>query len=359
MIRIIGFESSCDETAVAVVEQNEDGKLTILSNVVASQVDTHRLYGGVVPEIASRAHTEAISALTYQALEEANLSPKDLNAVAVTSHPGLIGALLVAVNFAKSFALAHGLPIYGVDHMRAHVAAAFLAERAPEFPFLAITVSGGHTSLYAVASPSESRLVGSTRDDAIGEAFDKVGRLLGLPYPAGAAFDALAKEGFVEATGEADAAKALALFPKCDFYRDIAYRLPSPALHDGSLDFSFSGLKTAAVNLMHHVKQKNETLPASLFAARYTYEAVSAIARQAEAALLQYNLPAIVLCGGVAANSHLQNALRAICKKHKRDFFVPPLSLCGDNGAMVAAEGCFAYQYATPDTCGLNASAAD
>ncbi len=359
MIRILGFESSCDETAVAVVEQNESGELRILSNVVASQVDTHRLYGGVVPEIASRAHTEAISALTYQALEEAGLTPKDITAVAVTSHPGLIGALLVAVNFAKSFALSYGLPIYSIDHMRAHIASAFLAERAPDFPFLAITVSGGHTSLYAVLSPTESRLVGATRDDAIGEAFDKVGRLLGLPYPAGAAFDSLAKEGLQEATGESDAALALALFPKSPFYRDLTYRLPSPALHDGSLDFSFSGLKTAAVNLMHHLKQKGETLPASLFAARYTYEAVSAIAKKAEEALVQYNLPAIVLCGGVAANSHLRNALRAICEKHKKAFFVPPLSLCGDNGAMVAAEGCFAYQYASPASSGLNASAAD
>ena len=359
MIRILGFESSCDETAVAVVEQDDKGELHILSNIVASQVETHRLYGGVVPEIASRAHTEAISSLTYQALEKAGLTPSDITAVAVTSHPGLIGALLVAVNFAKSFALSYGLPLYGIDHMRAHIASAFLAEKAPTFPFLAITVSGGHTSLYAVSSPTEYKEVGATRDDAIGEAFDKVGRLLGLPYPAGAAFDKLAKEGFIEATGESDPAKALSLFPQSPFYRDLTYRLPSPALHDESLDFSFSGLKTAAVNLMHHLSQKKENLPPALFAARYTYEAVSAVVKKAEEALLRYELPSLVLCGGVAANSHLQNALRALCQKHGRDFFVPPISLCGDNGAMVAAEGCFAYRYGTPVGSELNASAAD
>ncbi|MBQ8908495.1 MAG: tRNA (adenosine(37)-N6)-threonylcarbamoyltransferase complex transferase subunit TsaD [Clostridia bacterium] len=359
MIRILGFESSCDETAVAVVEQGEDGKLRILSSIVASQVDTHRLYGGVVPEIASRAHTEAISALTYEALEAAQLSPKDITAVAVTSHPGLIGALLVAVNFAKSFALAHKLPLYSIDHMRAHIASAFLTEDAPAFPFLAITVSGGHTSLYAVQSPTESRLIGATRDDAIGEAFDKVGRLLGLSYPAGAAFDALAKEGLITATGKTDAAEALAAFPKCDLYRDPLYRLPSPALQGESLDFSFSGLKTAAVNLLHHLSQKGEEPDKAAFAARYTYEAVSAIAKKAAAALDTYALPAVVLCGGVAANSHLRAALSALCKRKKARLYVPPLSLCGDNAAMVAAEGCFAYAYAAPVGSELNASAAD
>ena len=359
MIRILGFESSCDETAVSVVAQEENGKLSVLSNVVASQVETHKLYGGVVPEIASRAHTEAISALTYQALEEAGASPADIDAVAVTTHPGLIGALLVAVNFAKSFALSYNIPLYSIDHMRAHIASAFLLPEPPAFPFMAITVSGGHTSLYAVSSPTDYKQIGATRDDAVGEAFDKIGRLLGLFYPAGAAFDALAKEGFCQATGEADPQKAFSLFPKTDFYKDPFFHLPSPALQDGSLDFSFSGLKTAAVNLLHRIDQTGKVFDKAAFAARYTYEAVSAIVKKTEAAFAAYDFPALVLCGGVAANSHLRGALSLLCQKKKKQFFVPPPSLCGDNGAMVAAEGFFAYRYAAPVGSELNASAAD
>ena len=229
---ILGIESSCDETSAAVVEM-DGGVRRIRSNIVASQIDVHRLYGGVVPEIAGRAHIEAISGVTARALEEAGIPLADVGLVAVTSHPGLIGALLVGVNFAKSLAFANHIPLCGVDHVHAHIAAAYLAHPNLVPPFLGVVLSGGHTSFYLVRDYTDFEEVGSTRDDAAGEAFDKIGRVIGLPYPGGAALDALAH------TGNAD-----------------AYRLPSPALAGDTLDFSFSGLKTAALNLLHTAEQK-------------------------------------------------------------------------------------------------------
>ena len=356
--RIIGFESSCDETAVAILEADESGVLAVLSSVVASQIDTHRLYGGVVPEIASRAHIDAISSLTYEALERARLTPKELSAVAVTSHPGLIGALLVAVNFAKSFAAANGLPLVSVDHMKGHIASAYLLPEAPKPPFLSLAISGGHTAFYRAESYTDYTVIGQTRDDAIGEAFDKIGRIIGIPYPAGAGFDRLACEGFKAATGmESD---YYAAYKKSAAYRDARYRLPSPALADGSLDFSFSGLKTAAINLLHHFEQTGEDFDRALFAARYTYEAVEAVVKKAEAAFLENtHLSALVVSGGVAANSHIRARLAALCKRLGKSLYLPPLSLCGDNGAMIAAQGYYEFVSGKRADSRLNASASD
>ncbi len=357
MTRILGFESSCDETAVSVVEADENGRLRILSNIVASQVETHRLYGGVVPEIAGRAHIEAVSNITYEALDTAKLLPKDIDCVAVTTHPGLIGALLVAVNFAKAFAVQNGIPLVSVDHMKGHIASAYLLPVAPEPPFVALAVSGGHTTFFYVEDHNTYHRIGETRDDAIGEAFDKIGRIIGIPYPAGAGFDRLAREGFVRATGKEES--FFEAFRQCSVYKDPLYKLPSPALSDGSLDFSFSGLKTAAINLLHHYEQTGETLDRALFAARYTYEAVEAVAKKTSTALERYPACPLVVSGGVAANSHLRARLAQICEKQERELFIPPLSLCGDNGAMIAAQGYYEYMSGKREDSSLNASAAD
>ncbi len=352
----LGFESSCDETAVSVVEYT-DGRITVKSDIVASQVETHRVFGGVVPEIAGRAHVEAISRITYEALETAGVTLADITAVAVTSHPGLIGALLVAVNFAKSLAVANGLPLVEVDHMKAHIATAYLTENPPEPVFLAAALSGGHTSVYLVEDYTKYTLIGSTRDDAIGEAFDKIGRLIGIPYPAGAGFDKLAREGFIRATGkETDFWSA---YPGCDAYRDPRHRLPSPALAGDNLDFSFSGLKTAAVNILHHFEQTGEELDHARFAARYTYEAVEGIAKKINMALTAYGGKDLVIAGGVAANSHLRARLAEVAEAHGVRLIVPPLRLCGDNGAMVATQGVYEYLAGARAASNLNARASD
>ena len=249
-MNILAFESSCDETSAAVVSREGD-KFIVRSNIIASQVETHKLYGGVVPEIASRAHIEAISSITYEALKVADVTMDDIDAVAVTANPGLIGALLVGVNFAKALAIANGKPLVSVDHIKGHIATCYLDTEGnvPTPPFLALTVSGGHTGIYLVEDYDSVRLVGSTRDDAIGESFDKIGRIIGIPYPAGKGFDALSKEGFIEAVGECD--DYLAKYKKSAAYKSGAFTLPSPAVKDDSFDFSFSGLKTAAINLLH------------------------------------------------------------------------------------------------------------
>ncbi len=353
---VLGFESSCDETAVSVVAYT-DGRLTVKSDIVASQVETHRVFGGVVPEIAGRAHVEAISRITYEALAEAGVTLDEIDVVAVTSHPGLIGALLVAVNFAKSLAVANNIPLVEVDHMKAHVATAYLTETPPEPPYIAAALSGGHTSIYVVEDYTRFSLIGATRDDAIGEAFDKIGRLIGIPYPAGAGFDSLAREGFIRATGkETDFWEA---YPKTDAYRDPRHRLPSPALAGDNLDFSFSGLKTAAVNLLHHFEQTGEELDRALFAARYTYEAVEAVNKKLDMALTAHPGMNLVIAGGVAANSHLRARLARLAATHGVQLIVPPLKLCGDNGAMVATQGVYEYLNGARASSDLNARATD
>ena len=355
-MNILAFESSCDETACAVVSADR-GILSIKSNIVASQIETHRLYGGVVPEIASRAHVEVISKITYEALDEAKLSLSDVDLIAVTANPGLIGALLVAVNFAKSLAVANDIPLVAVDHIKGHIAASYIGEDIPKPPFLALAVSGGHTSIYKVESYTKMVTVGSTRDDAIGESFDKIGRMIGLSYPAGKEFDALARVGFIKATG--DETNFYKKYKKTDAYRDANMVLPSPALRDGSLDFSFSGLKTAAINLLHRHEQRGEQIDRELLAARYTYEAVEAVAKQIGEALLRNPECDLVMAGGVAANSHLRARIAEITAKSKRKLYTPPLYLCGDNAVMIAAQGYFEHLAGRYADASLNASALD
>ncbi len=339
---ILGIESSCDETSAAVVEER-DGCVRALSNIVASQIETHRLYGGVVPEIASRAHIEAISPTVDRALRESGISPDKLDAVAVTSHPGLIGALLVGVNFAKSFAYAWDKPIIPVNHVHAHTAAAYLTSPGLKPPFLSLVVSGGHTSFYHVASYTDYREIGGTRDDAAGEAFDKIGRVIGLPYPGGAAMDRLAREG--------------------DSLRERReFKLPNPALSGDNLDFSFSGLKTAALNLLNGMAQRGEKLEGerrAAFASAYTGAIVSAVVSKIPAALEVSGCDKLVIAGGVAANSHLREAAARVCHACGADLILPPVSLCGDNAAMVAAEGAFLFRAGVRGDVSLNAHAGD
>lgn len=334
---ILGMESSCDETSASVVEMDlEAGTRRIASNIVASQIETHRLYGGVVPEIASRAHVEAISNITYEALKTAGITLSDVGCVAVTAYPGLIGALLVGVNFAKSLAYANSIPLIGVNHVKAHVAAAYLSDSELKPPFLALVVSGGHTSIFHVRDYTDFIELGGTRDDAVGEAFDKIGRVIGLPYPGGAAFDRLAYEG-----------------------RSDAFTFPSPALGGGNLDFSFSGLKTAALNTINRMEQMKESLSRADLAASYTRTIVEAIAEKVGAAIEKTGLRTVVVAGGVAANSHLRKRLGEIAEQYGARFSVPPISLCGDNGAMVATAGYFEYLKENFSSTSLNASAND
>ncbi len=330
---ILGIESSCDETSAAVIET--DGQThRICSNIVASQIEVHRLYGGVVPEIAGRAHIEAISSITYQALAEAGLEITDISAVGVTASPGLIGALLVGVNFAKSLAYSYGIPLVAVDHVKGHTAAAYLEYEQLKAPFLSIVVSGGHTSIYNVQDPVSYIEIGSTRDDAAGEAFDKIARVIGIPYPGGAGLDRLAQ------TGDKNAIK-----------------FPSPAIIGDNLDFSFSGLKTAALNYINIKKQKEEEIDREDLAASYTHTVVRAIVKKAEAAIKQTGARSLVLAGGVAANSHLRAGLSELCKKHSVDFCVPSLSLCSDNAAMIAMQAYWEYRAGRRADTSLNASA--
>lgn len=332
---ILGMESSCDETSAAVVEMREDARI-IRSNIVASQIETHRLYGGVVPEIASRAHIEAISRITYEALETAGIGVKDLGAIAVTSHPGLIGALLVGVNFAKSMAYSRNIPLVPVNHIHGHVAAAYLSNKELKPPFLALVVSGGHTSFYRVDDYTSFCEIGGTRDDAAGEAFDKIGRVIGLPYPGGAALDKLAYEGDAK-----------------------AIKLPSPALAGETLDFSFSGIKTATLNYLNGANQRGEEIDRANVAAAYTAEIVAAIVKKTELALKQTKMHTLVLAGGVAANSHLRRALETLCASLGVHLAMPERALCGDNGAMIAAAGYYEFLRGNLASTDLNASACD
>lgn len=327
-MNILSIESSCDETCAAVVK---DGRF-ILSNVVASQIETHALYGGVVPEIASRAHSEAISRVTEKALSDARLSLSEIDAVAVTNRPGLIGALLVGVNFAKSLAYGIGKPLIPVHHIKGHIAANyafFNGTNGQDFlepPFIAIVVSGGHTSLIEVSSYTDFRVIGATRDDAAGESFDKVARMLGLPYPGGAKMDRAATQGNPD-----------------------AFSFPHSRVQDCPYDFSFSGLKTCAVNYIHNARQKGLPLGTEDMAASFTHAVVDAITSRVDLLFHDKKISCtgkLVMAGGVAANSHLRKALEELCQKNKASFYVPPLPLCGDNGVMIGCQAYYEYQSA-------------
>lgn len=330
---ILAIESSCDETSASVCSFDGDSR-RILSNIVASQIETHKLYGGVVPEIASRAHTDAISSITYEALDTAGVKISDIDAVAVTAMPGLIGALLVGVNFAKALALANGKPLIPVNHIYGHIAANYFVHESLKPPFLALVASGGHTSLIRVDGYTDFKTVGRTRDDAIGEAFDKVGRVMGLPYPGGAEMDRLASVGNPEAV-----------------------KFPSAAVAGENLDFSFSGLKTAVINHIHNTEQKGESYSREDIAASFTKAVTSSVVKKLSDAVCETGLSDIVVAGGVAANSHLRAALEELCKKKRLNLYLPPRSLCGDNGAMIAAQGYYEYLAGVRGDSSLNAKA--
>ncbi len=329
-MKIIAIESSCDETAVAIVE---DGR-RVLSNAILSQADMHALYGGVVPEIASRKHIECIAALCEKAFSDAGVKKEEIDAVAVTFAPGLIGALLVGVGFAKALAFALGKPLIPVHHIRGHIAANYIAFPELEPPFLCLVASGGHTLLVDVKDYTEFEILGSTRDDAAGEAFDKCARVLGIGYPGGAKIDALAKEG--------DKNK---------------YKLPRAHIDGAELDMSFSGLKTAVINLVHKAEQKGEEIDRASLAASFTEAVCDAIVPRTMAAAKLSGRKKIAIAGGVAANSFLRARLQSEAKSSGIELFFPPLSLCGDNGAMIAAQGYFEFLQGNEAKSDLNACA--
>ena len=329
-MKILAFESSCDETAAAVME---DGR-TILSSVIASSADMHAIYGGVVPEIASRKHVEAISGLADEALRQAGVDKSEIDAVAVTHAPGLIGALLVGVSFAKSVAYGLGVPLIPVHHVRGHIAANYIAHADLEPPFLCLCVSGGTTALVDVKDYTHFEVLGGTRDDAAGECFDKIARVLGLGYPGGGPMDKMAQGGNAK-----------------------AYTFPRAHVADHPLDMSFSGLKTAVLNTVHNAQQKGEELDLHDLAASFA-AAVSdtLVPRTMEAnRMLGYNK--IAVAGGVAANSRIRADLQRECEKVGAKLWLPPLSLCGDNAAMIGCQGY--YECLAGNTAGwdLNARA--
>lgn len=333
MMRILAFESSCDETAAAVLER-KDGKITVLSDIVASQVAIHAKFGGVVPEIASRAHSEAISGITYEALEKANCTMDDIDAIAVTSNPGLIGALLVAVNFAKSLAYSYNKPLIPVNHIKGHIAANYICHPELKPPFIGFVASGGHTSVVRVEGYRDHTLIGGTRDDAMGESFDKVGRVMGMPYPGGAAMDKLAYEG------------------------KNPMKFPSAAIRDDSLDFSFSGIKTAVLNTLNQMQQKGEEIPRADIAAGFTEAAVSSVVIKLGMAFDRNpDMKTLVIAGGVAANSHLRTALEKFTQKRGIALYMPDRSLCGDNASMIGAVAFFEWDAGNLADVTLNAYA--
>lgn len=326
-MNILSFESSCDETAVAIVR---DGREVVASTVI-SQIDIHKVYGGVVPEIASRYHIEKISQLTEECIRQSGLSEDEIDAVAVTAAPGLIGALLVGLNFAKGYAYARNLPLIPVHHIRAHVAANYLAYPELKPPFLAMIVSGGHSHIVLVKNYTEYQILGRTKDDAAGEAFDKGARVLGLPYPGGVHMDKMAKEGNPKAIQ----------FPKVRFKED-------------PYDFSFSGVKTAIVNYVHNARQKGEEPNLADVAASYSEAVTGILAENFLRCAKDYNQKTLVIAGGVSANSMLREKLLA-GKEQDQQLFMPPVSLCGDNGAMVGAQAY--YEFKAGNIAGLDLNA--
>ena len=327
-MKILAFESSCDETAVAVVE---DGR-RILSDAIASQVDIHALYGGVVPEIASRKHVEVIAALTEQALREANCTRADIDAVAVTYAPGLIGAVLVGLSFAKSVAFALGVPLIPVHHIRGHIAANYLAFPELEPPLLALAISGGNTLIVDVRDYTDMEILGATRDDAAGECFDKAARVLGLPYPGGKPMDELAQ-------GSAGG----------------VYQLPHAHVEGAPLDMSFSGLKTAVVNLAHHAQQVGQELDRAALARDFAQAVSDTLVPRVLEAVRQTGRKAVAAAGGVAANSIIRGDLERACAAEGCKLYLPPLWLCGDNGAMIGCQGY--YEYLAGHTAGMDLNA--
>ena len=327
-MNILAIESSCDETAAAVVR---DGR-TVLSNCIASQIEMHTIYGGVVPEIASRKHVEAVTGLAEQAVAQAGLAKSDLDAVAVTYAPGLIGAVLVGVNFAKGTALALDLPLIPVHHVRGHIAANYITHPDLEPPFVCLCVSGGTTLIVDVKSYTEMEVLGGTRDDAAGECFDKVARVLGIGYPGGGPMDRLARGG-----------------------DDTRYELPRAHVAGHDLDMSFSGLKTASLNLIHNAQQKGEELDLPDFAASFGRAVSESLVPRVMEAARQKGYGRVAVAGGVAANSRIRADLTAACQESGDRLFLPELKYCGDNAAMIGCQGY--YEWKAGHTAGLELNA--
>ena len=329
-MKILGIESSCDETAASVVE---DGR-TVLSNIVASQVEEHKIYGGVVPEIASRRHTEAISGVVRAALGDAGCTIRDIDAVAVTYAPGLIGALLAGVNFAKGLSYSSERPLVPVHHLRSHIASNYISHSDLKPPFLCLVVSGGHSHIIEVKDYTDFKIIGYTHDDAAGEAMDKAARAMGLPYPGGLNLDKAAANGD----------------PK-------AFKLPHPRVDGAPYVFSFSGLKTAALNIINSLKQKGEDVNVPDLGASYINAVVDCLCGNTQKAAENLGYKKIVLAGGVSANSVLRRRMTELCQKKNWSLYYPELKYCGDNGAMVAAQGYYEFVGGNTASLDLNAVA--
>ena len=314
-MKILGIESSCDETACAVVENGRK----VLSNVIATSLEEHKLYGGVVPEIASRRHAESISGVVEEALAQANCTIDDIDAIAVTYAPGLIGALLVGVNFAKGLALATDTPLVPVHHIRGHIASNYISNDV-EPPFLCLIVSGGHSHIVAVNSYTDFEIIGKTRDDAAGEALDKAGRTMGLEYPGGVSIDRLSPQG-----------------------DENKYIFPKPKVTGSPYDFSFSGLKTAVINTVHNAEQKGESIDIPSLAASFQKGVVDCLITNLEKVARDKGYNKIVIAGGVSANSKLRADAEKMCDRNNWELYLPKLKYCGDNAAMIASQGYYEF----------------
>lgn len=325
---LLGIESSCDETAAALVE---DGR-KILSSVVASQVEEHKIYGGVVPEIASRRHSEAIVGVVKEALEQGGKTLSQIDGIAVTYAPGLIGALLVGVNFAKGLSLSTGLPLIPVHHLRGHIASNYLSNPDLKPPFLCLVVSGGHSHIVQVEDYTRLKILGRTRDDAAGEAFDKAARAMGIPYPGGVEMDRIAEEG-----------------------NENAYKLPHPRVEGAPLDFSFSGLKTAVLNLLNNAKQKGQEVSIPDLCASYRKAVVGCLTENFFRAVQKTGAKTLAAAGGVSANRLLRRELERMAKERGLTLYLPERSLCGDNAAMIASQGY--YEFLAGNTAGMDLNA--
>ena len=329
-MKIFAIESSCDDTAAAIVE---DGK-KVVASLVSSQINEHKIYGGVVPEIASRKHIENIGILTKTLFKNANLSVRDMDALAVTFAPGLIGSLLVGVNFIKGLSLATGLPMIPVHHIKAHIASLYLTNPDLRPPFLCLVVSGGHSHIVEVLDYTNFKVIGRTRDDAAGEAFDKIGRRLGMDYPGGVELDKTAQNGNPE-----------------------SFKLPTPLKEESTYDFSFSGMKTAMMNIINSLIQKGEELPVADLSASFRKSVVDCLVANFIRAAHDKNYSMLAVAGGVSANSLLRKNLELECKKRNFKFFKPDLKYCGDNAAMVGSQGYYEFLNGTRADFKLNAKA--
>ena len=329
-MKILSIESSCDETAAAVVEDGRE----VLSSVIASQVEEHKLYGGVVPEIASRRHAEAIVPVVQSALDEAKLTMDDIDAVAVTHAPGLIGALLVGVNFAKGLSLATGKPLVPVHHLRSHIASNYISHKELKPPFMCLVVSGGHSHIVMVEDYTKMKVIGRTRDDAAGEAFDKAARTMNMSYPGGIEMDRVAELGNPD-----------------------AFKFPTPVVRDAPYDFSFSGLKTCVINLIHNMEQRGEEIPREDICASFRRAVVDLLVSKFMKAAEDFGVNKLVVAGGVSANSLLRKTLAEESEKRGFTFYKPDKSVCTDNAAMVGSQGYYEYLSGNIADLSLNAVA--